>query len=88
MKIVKSIEDSVLLIKGARETVAIEEKAALFSLLLITLGASLLGNMLTGQGLNRAGYSNEGHEIIRAGYGSKESSNNKDSWCHFIFWLI
>ena len=77
MKIVKSIEDSVLLIKGARETVAIEKKAALFSLLLITLGASLLGNMLTGQGLNR--YSNEGHEIIRADYGSKESSNNKDS---------
>ena len=66
MKIVKSIEDSVLLIKGARETVAIEKKAALFSLLLITLGASLLGNMLTGQGLNRAGYSNEGHEIISA----------------------
>ena len=70
MKIVKSIEDSVLLIKVVRETVAIEKKAALFS---------LLGNMLTGQGLNRAGYSNEGHEIIRAGYGSKESSNNKDS---------
>ena len=39
------------------------------SMLLGTLGASLLGNMLTGKGMNR-----EGEEIIRAGYGSKKSS--------------
>ena len=38
-------------------------------MLLGTLGASLLGNMLAGKGVIRAG---EG--TIRAGYGSKRSS--------------
>ena len=38
-------------------------------MLLGTLGASLLGNMLAGKGINKAG---EG--FIRAGYGSKKSS--------------
>ena len=38
-------------------------------MLLGTLGASLLGNILAGKGINRAG---EG--IVRAGYGNK---NNK-----------
>ena len=38
-------------------------------MLLGTLGASLLGNMLAGKGINRAG---EG--FIRAGNGSKRSS--------------
>ena len=43
-------------------------------MLLVALGASLLGNVLAGKGMNRAG---EG--ITRAGYGSKESSiKNKD----------
>ena len=37
-----------------------------------TLGASLLGNMLTGKVILRAGYGNkEGKGILRAGYGSK-----------------
>ena len=33
------------------------------------LGASLLGNILTGKGMNRAG-----EDFIRAGYGSKRPS--------------
>ena len=37
-----------------------------------TLGASLLGNMLTGKGIIQAGYGSKGKGIIRAGYGSKE----------------
>ena len=37
-------------------------------MLLGTLDASLLGNLLAGKGMNRAG-----EEIVRAGYGSKES---------------
>ena len=41
-------------------------------MLLGTLGASLLGNMLTGKGILRAGYK-EGKKI-RAGYGSKNNS--------------
>ena len=45
-------------------------------MLLGTLGASLLGNLLTGKGIYRAG---KGKGIVRAGYGhlSQNSSNNK-----------
>ena len=58
MKIVKSLEDSSLLIKGVSETIqneAKEQKGWFFSILLGPLGASLLGNMLAGKGVNRAG---------------------------------
>ena len=41
-------------------------------MLLGTLGASLLGNILTGKGILRAGCGNElGKEILRVGYRSK-----------------
>ena len=41
-------------------------------MLLGTLGASLLGNMLTGKAILRPGYENkEGKGILRAGYGPK-----------------
>ena len=41
-------------------------------MMLGTLGASLLGNMLTGKGIVRAGYGNKkGKWILRAGYGEK-----------------
>ena len=44
-------------------------------MLLGTLGTSLLGDMLIGKGILRAGYGNkEGKGILRAGYGSKGSS--------------
>ena len=46
---VKSLEDSGLLLKGVSETIknkAKEQKGEFLSLLLGTLGASLLGNML------------------------------------------
>ena len=37
-----------------------------------TLGASLLGNMLAGKGIVRAGSGNKkGKRIVRAGYGKK-----------------
>ena len=75
MKIVKSLEDSdLLLLKGVSETIqneAKEQKAGVLSMLLSTLGATLLGNMSSDIGINRAG---EG--ITRAGYGSKMSSIN------------
>ena len=38
---------------------------------LVTLGASLLGNLLTGQGVYRAG---KGKGIVRAGYDRSSSS--------------
>ena len=68
IKIVKSLEDSGLLLKGVSETVqneAKEQKGGFLSMLLGTLGASLLENILTVQGINRAG---EG--IVRDGYGN------------------
>ena len=41
-------------------------------MLLGTLGASLLGNLLSGKGIVRSGSGNEkGKGIVRAGYGKK-----------------
>ena len=65
IKIVKSLEESGLLIKGISETIkneAKEHKYGFFSMLLGALAASILRNALTGQGVIRAG---EGK--IRAG---------------------
>ena len=42
-------------------------------MLLGTLGASLLRNVLTGRGINRAG---EGLGIVRASYGNKKGRKN------------
>ena len=70
IKIVQSLEDSGSLLKGVRKTIqneAKEQKGGFLSMLLGALGASLLGNMLEGKGINRAG---EG--FIKAGYGSKK----------------
>ena len=52
LKIVRSLEDSGLLLKGVSEAIkneAKEEKGRLLSMLLGTLGASLLGDMLFGK---------------------------------------
>ena len=73
IKIVKSLKDSGLLIEGVTKTVqneVKEQKGGFFSMLLGTLGASLLGNLLTGKGIFRAG---KGKGVLRAGYGN----NNK-----------
>ena len=50
IKIVKSLEDYNILLKGVTETVqneVKEQKGGFLSMLLGTLGASLLGNLLT-----------------------------------------
>ena len=65
MKIVKSLEESILLIKSVTETIkndAKEQKGVFLGMLLATLGATLLGNLLTGKGVIRV---DEG--TIRAG---------------------
>ena len=57
MKIVKSFEESGLLIKGIRETIinkAKEQQVRFLSMLLGTLAASILGNALAGRGVIRA----------------------------------
>ena len=66
-KIFKSYEKSGILLNEVSETIqkdAKEQKGGFVSMLLGTLGASLLGDILAGKGMNRAG-----EEILRAGYG-------------------
>ena len=68
LKIVQALEDSNILLKGVTKTIkneTKEQKGGFLSMLLSTLGASLLGNLLPGKGIVRAG---EG--IVTAGYGS------------------
>ena len=67
LKIAKSLEDSGLLLDGITETVKNEQKGGFLSMLLGTLGASLLRHILVGRGVIRAG---EG--TVRAGNGSKK----------------
>ena len=58
VKIVNSLEEFRLLIKGVSKTIiyeAKEQKGGYLAILLGTLGASLLGNMLAGKGVIRAG---------------------------------
>ena len=78
MKIVKSLEDSGLLLKEVSERIqneAKQQKGGFLNMLLGILGASLLGNMLEDKGINRTG---EG--VTRAG----NESRFKRSYFHLI----
>ena len=69
IEIVKFLEDTGLSIETVSETIqneAKEQRGGFLSMLLGTLSASLLGNILASKGINRA---EEG--VIRAGYGNK-----------------
>ena len=80
IKIVKSLEDSGLLLNGVAESVKNEikeQKGGFLTMLLGTLGASLLGNLLTGQGINKKGKGihgihRAGEGIVRAGEGNTD----------------
>ena len=79
IKIAKSLECSGLLLEGVTETVQDEvkkQKGGFLSMLLGTLGAGLLGNLLAGKGINRAGtgrgINRAGEEVLRAGYGNNK----------------
>ena len=66
MKIVKSLEESGILIKGVSETIkneAKEQKGGFLGMLLGALGASLWGNLLTCKG---AIATSQGRGTIRA----------------------
>ena len=79
LKIVKSLEDSGVLLKGVSETIqneAKEQRGGFLSMLLGTLGASLLGDILS-KGLSGKGVIRAGEGKIRAGYGSKRPSLKK-----------
>ena len=67
--IIKELENSDISLKGVSKTIENEikeQRGGFLSMLLVTLGASLLGNLLTGKGIMRAG-----DGIVRAGEGSK-----------------
>ena len=75
MKIIETLENSGILLKGVSKTIeneTKEQRGGLLSMLLGTLGASLLGNLLTGgKGIMRAG-----DGIVRAGEGSGKKTLN------------
>ena len=88
MKIVQTLEDSNILLKVFTKPIknkTKEQKRGFLGMLLGTLGAILLGNMLAGKGIVRAGSgyrslnsftsheNKKGKRIVRAGYGKK--------WC-------
>ena len=76
MKIVQALEDSNILPRGLTKTIkneTKEQKEEFLSILLVTLGASLLGNLLAGKRILRAGSGNKkGKGILRAGSGNKK----------------
>ena len=75
MKIVQALEDSNILLKGVTKTIENEtkEQKGGFSIMLLgTLGASLLGNLLAGKGIERArSGNNKGKGIVIAGAGKQ-----------------
>ena len=76
LKIVKSIEDSGISLKGVSETIqheAKEQRGGFLGMVLGTLGASLLGDILS-KSLSGKGVIRAGKGTIRAGYGSEWSS--------------
>ena len=82
MKIIQALEGSDILLKGVTKTIkneTKEQKGWFLSMLLGTLGTSVLGNLLTGKGILRAGSgcplcssskNNRGKGILRAGSGN------------------
>ena len=73
MKIIEALENSGILLKAVSKTIeneTKEQRGGFISMLLGTLGASLLGNLLTGKGIMRAG-----DGIVRAG---EESGSKKN----------
>ena len=77
MKIIKALENSGILLKGVSKAIkneTKEQRGGFLSMLLGTLGASLLGNLLTGgKGIMRAG-----DGIVRAGEGNVVSRAKSD----------
>ena len=79
MKIIEALENSSILLKGVTKTIeneTKEQRGGFLGMLLGTLGASLLGNLLTGgKGIMRAGDGivRAGDGIVRAVEGSKKN---------------
>ena len=75
LKNVQALEDSNILLKGVTKTIkneTKEQKEGFLSMLLGTLGARLLGNLLAGKGIVRAGSGNKKIKgIVRTGAGKQ-----------------
>ena len=81
MKIVEALEDFNIILKGVTKTITNEtkeQKEEFLNMLLGTLGASLLGNLLIRKGIVRTGSGNKkgkrnkkGKGIVRAGTGKQ-----------------
>ena len=69
------LEDSNIFLKRVTKTIKNETKeqnGGSLSKLLVTLGASLLGNLLSGKGIVRGGSGDKkGKRIVRTSYGNK-----------------
>ena len=80
MKIIQALENyntGTKKIKNERK----EQKWGFLSMLLGTLGSSLLGNLLTGKGIVRAGTGNKkGKGTVKAGTGCPLSSASQKQW--------
>ena len=75
MKIVQALEDSNVLLKRVTKTIKNEtkkQKGGFLSMLLGTLGVSLLGNLLSGKGIVRVGYGSS----IKKSFNSTTSTTN------------
>ena len=88
MKIIEALENSGILLKGVTKTIeneSKEQRGGFLSMLLGTLGASLLGNLLTGgKGIMRAGEGSvasraKGKGIVRAGEGGGSKKKKLNS---------
>ena len=75
VKLIKALENCNILLKGVSKTIkneTKEQRGGFLSMLLGTLGASLLGNLLTGgKGIMRVG-----DGIVHAGEGSGSKKKN------------
>ena len=85
IEIVKSLKDSGLLVKGVSETIqdeAKEQKGGFLSMLLGTLGARLLGNILAGKGViptsQCRGVNRAREGIVRVDYEKGTIKNKKN----------
>ena len=84
MKIIQPLKNSNILLKGVAKIIkneTKEQKGGFLSMSLGTLGASLLGNLLTGKGIGRASsgrpstsalQNKKGKGMVRAGTGNKK----------------
>ena len=80
-KIIEALENSGILLKGVTKMIeneTKEQRGGFLSMLLGTLGASSLGNLLTGKRMTRAGKGRvasraKGEGIVRAGEGTKKT---------------